>query len=425
MTLSAAVSGNEPTDGARPIRDPSFDVESLDFGAVYQGQLDLVVRTLRRYGVPEASLDDAVQDAFLVIYTRLASFEGRSSLRTWVFGIARRVARDHRPSARTHAETVDDDTLEALPDVDSKSPLATLEAIEGARLLESLLAGLAPDKREAFILVELEQMTVLEAGEALGVNANTMSSRVRAARREFEQALARIAVGLGAAAAFTSARDAAAAIPGGGPGSTNPHPPASYPGAGAGGSATLAGGFAKWAVVSLLIAAGGGVGLGLYITRGRTPAMPALMTPPPTAPPPTQALAPLPVTEQPVAPDREGATAHTPGPAGELRAHREPSASPGGSAQAARAFERELQLLRSARRALDAGSPAQSLALLDRYAAEFPRGALKSECQATRILALCAAGRVASAQQARDQFLEQQPRSPLAERVRTMCGSGR
>jgi RNA polymerase sigma-70 factor (ECF subfamily) len=167
-------------------------VASLDFAAVYHDHFDLVWRTLRRYGVPEASLDDAVQDAFLVVHTRLASFEGRSSLRTWIFGIARRVARDHRPSPRAYADAVEADTLEALPDVDTKSPLASLEAIEDARLLEGLLAGLAPDKREAFILVELEQMTVLEAGQALGVNPNTMSSRVRAARREIGQALARL-----------------------------------------------------------------------------------------------------------------------------------------------------------------------------------------------------------------------------------------
>jgi RNA polymerase sigma-70 factor (ECF subfamily) len=164
----------------------------VDFSAVYRDEFDFVWRTLRRCGVLEASLDDAVQDVFLVVYTRLASFEGRSSLRTWVFGIARRVARDHRPSPRVGAEPVDAETLEALPEVEAKSPLATVEVAERARLLERLLASLTPEKREAFILVELEQMTVNEASEALGVNVNTLSSRVRAARSELEQALARL-----------------------------------------------------------------------------------------------------------------------------------------------------------------------------------------------------------------------------------------
>jgi RNA polymerase sigma-70 factor (ECF subfamily) len=172
-----------------PIQELVSAPATPDFNAVYRDHFDLVWRTLRRYGVLEASLDDAVQDVFLVVYTRLASFEGRSSLRTWLLGIARRVARDHRPSSRASAEP---ETLEALPEVEEKSPAATLEATEGARLLERVLATLTPEKREAFILVELEQMTAQEAGQALGVNANTISSRLRAARSELEQALARL-----------------------------------------------------------------------------------------------------------------------------------------------------------------------------------------------------------------------------------------
>jgi RNA polymerase sigma-70 factor (ECF subfamily) len=176
-----------------PIRDPGYAAALPDFESIYATHFDMVWRTLRRYGVPEACLDDAAQDTFLTVHARLATFEGRSSLRTWIFGIARRVARDHRvPATRAHADAMGTEPLEALPDTDARSPLASLEMLEGARLLERLLAALAPCKREAFILVELEQMTVLEAGQALGVNANTMSSRVRAARRELDQAVARI-----------------------------------------------------------------------------------------------------------------------------------------------------------------------------------------------------------------------------------------
>jgi RNA polymerase sigma-70 factor (ECF subfamily) len=179
---------------ALPSGVPWVGSRSPDFGAVYQENVDLVWRALRRYGVPDAAIDDAMQDVFLVVHARLASFEGRSSLRTWTFGIARRVARDHRPSARREAEGVSGDTLEGLPDAATTSPLAALEAREAARVLESLLAGLPAKKRDAFVLVQLEQMSVLEAAQALGVNSNTVSSRVRAARQELEQALARLEV---------------------------------------------------------------------------------------------------------------------------------------------------------------------------------------------------------------------------------------
>jgi RNA polymerase sigma-70 factor (ECF subfamily) len=165
---------------------------ALDFGAIYQEHFDLARRALRRYGVPDAAIDDATQDVFMVVHARLASFEGRSALGTWVFGIARRVARVHRPSSRVRGAGLGGDTVEALPDVVSKSPLAILEAIEAARLLESLLARLAPKKREAFILVDLEEMTVLKASKVLGVSSNTLYSRVRAVRHEIERALARL-----------------------------------------------------------------------------------------------------------------------------------------------------------------------------------------------------------------------------------------
>ena len=58
------------------------------------------------------------------------------------------------------------------------------ERAENARLLHGLLAELDDDKREAFILVDIEQVTAAEAAEALGANPNTVASRVRAARRE-------------------------------------------------------------------------------------------------------------------------------------------------------------------------------------------------------------------------------------------------
>ncbi len=161
-----------------------------DFGQVYDLHVDFVWRTLRRFGVPDASLDEAVQDVFVVAYNKLGEFEGRSSLRTWIFGIARRVARDHRPAGRVLS--VSGERLEALPELAWSAQEATAEQVDAARLLERLLVDLHPEKREAFILVEVEEMTIVEAAEALGVNPNTAYSRLRAARSELELALDRL-----------------------------------------------------------------------------------------------------------------------------------------------------------------------------------------------------------------------------------------
>jgi DNA-directed RNA polymerase specialized sigma24 family protein len=90
------------------------DVSTFD--AVYATYFDFVWTSLRRLGVAESSLDDAVQDAFLVVHRQFGGFDGRSRLKTWLFGIALRVARDHR--RRIHRKG----GLESLPDGPDAGP---------------------------------------------------------------------------------------------------------------------------------------------------------------------------------------------------------------------------------------------------------------------------------------------------------------
>src|SRR5690606_24645884 len=69
---------------------------SPSFPAVYQDQFEYAWACLRRLGVPPAAQEDALQELFLVVHRRLPEFAGRSSLKTWIFGVARRVAARHR-----------------------------------------------------------------------------------------------------------------------------------------------------------------------------------------------------------------------------------------------------------------------------------------------------------------------------------------
>jgi RNA polymerase sigma-70 factor (ECF subfamily) len=70
-------------------------------------------------------------------------------------------------------------------------PGRTSELNEAVRLLHSLLDELSEPKRTAFVLSELEELSVPEIAAALGENLNTVYSRVRAARSEFDAALRR------------------------------------------------------------------------------------------------------------------------------------------------------------------------------------------------------------------------------------------
>ncbi len=138
-------------------------------------------------------MDDVVQEIFLVVHRRLGEFEGRSSPRTWLFGITLRVVRDHRRTYQRKeaplAGSVPED-LDALL-APGRSPDDAAQVAEATRVLHALLDALDDEKRAIFVMADLEELPVPEIAEALGVNVNTAYSRLRVARREFEQALAR------------------------------------------------------------------------------------------------------------------------------------------------------------------------------------------------------------------------------------------
>lgn len=159
------------------------------FDDVYEEYFDFVWRSARKLGVADASIDDVVQDVFLVVHRRLDVFEGRSSLKTWLFAIVLRVVSDYRRTKRRKGG------LAPLPDeiIDLRcsSPAHDAERAESVALLGRLLDELDEAKRTVFVLAELEDATAPEMAEMLGIPLNTVYSRLRAARIEFERALSR------------------------------------------------------------------------------------------------------------------------------------------------------------------------------------------------------------------------------------------
>lgn len=156
--------------------------------AIYREHFAFVWRSLRRLGAPEHGLEDACQDVFLVAARRLDEFEGRSTVRTWLFGIAMRVVRTHRRKLWRHRRKVDrlaDDApvLHAVHDDPH-------EQRERQRLLVELLAELDESKRAVYVLIELEGMTAVEVARGFDVNVNTIYTRLRAARRQLRAAAA-------------------------------------------------------------------------------------------------------------------------------------------------------------------------------------------------------------------------------------------
>jgi len=155
---------------------------------IYDRHAAMVFRALRALGVHDASLDDAVQDVFLVVHRRLADFEGRAAITTWLYGIARRVASEHRRRRPTGTGQ-----LEVVGHVADGGPTPDLQVArrQAARAVIEILDEMEPEKREVFALMEVEQLSAPAVAELLGVPLNTVYSRLRLARARFEQALAR------------------------------------------------------------------------------------------------------------------------------------------------------------------------------------------------------------------------------------------
>ena len=170
MTALAA-----PLDAAVPA--------ALTFDEVYDRHVAFVWRVLRSLGVPPAQLEDAAQDVFGVVHRRLADFEGRSAITTWLFGITRKVAAKHRKRAPATAE---------IPEMMSTAdPFRDAVRAEAAAQVTAILDQMDDDKRIVFALVELEHESVAEVARMLGINPNTASSRLRLARSENADAVKR------------------------------------------------------------------------------------------------------------------------------------------------------------------------------------------------------------------------------------------
>lgn len=181
-----------PPEPAPPARDRALVTSPGDdplaaLAGVYRDHHAYVHRVLGRLGVPADLVDDALQDVFLVVHRRLPEFEGRSSLRTWLFAIALRIARKYRARAARRPDSL------ALPPVDGDaSPEDVADRRRALALLDGLLAELPDERREVLVLCEVEKLSAPEAALVLGLKLNTVYSRLRLARQEFERAVQRL-----------------------------------------------------------------------------------------------------------------------------------------------------------------------------------------------------------------------------------------
>jgi RNA polymerase sigma-70 factor, ECF subfamily len=168
----------------RPVAEPYSEQDAPRLTELLRVHYAGVWRTLRRLGVDEGCADDAAQEAFIVLSRKLNDVHAGAE-RTFLLACAVRIAANYRRTWRVSHEVVDERALAAEQD-----PCPTAEQLlDQKRLreaLDELLDSWPEDIRTAFVLYELEGLSVPEISEVTETKQGTVASRLRRARELFQ-----------------------------------------------------------------------------------------------------------------------------------------------------------------------------------------------------------------------------------------------
>jgi len=160
---------------------------SFDFPAVYAQEFDFACRSLRLLGVPTEGIEDAAQDVFGIVSRRLAEFDGRASLRTWLFAIVQRVAANQRRTQRRKQQPLQ--PLSPSAAASDPSPEDCARAAQAASLVQRFCDGLDVGRRTVFVLALMEDVPAREIAPLLGIPLFTVYSRIRSLREQLQRFL--------------------------------------------------------------------------------------------------------------------------------------------------------------------------------------------------------------------------------------------
>jgi len=141
---------------------------------------------LQRLVGDRATAEDLLQETLLKIARGLSSFEGRSTVKTWAFTIATRVATDHfrRPEIRARAVEFDDTDVVIDAGVDERLVIDEMRAC-----VREVIDRLPGDYKTALVLHDLEGETAAQVAEIAGCSLATAKVRIHRARRRLKEAL--------------------------------------------------------------------------------------------------------------------------------------------------------------------------------------------------------------------------------------------
>ncbi len=176
-------------DASPQIAPPSSSARTQEaaFRILFERELDYVCHSLRRLGVSPGDIPDAAQEVFLAIHDRFSDFDPNRPARPWLFAFARGYASNHRKLARHQREVFGAST--AAHPTKTPDPEQSADMSERREQLIAALSRVDFDKRVAFIMHDLDGVTVPEIARELSISENTIYSRLRLARNELRALL--------------------------------------------------------------------------------------------------------------------------------------------------------------------------------------------------------------------------------------------
>jgi RNA polymerase sigma-70 factor (ECF subfamily) len=186
LTLEAPASGDESAL-AFP-RLSAADEQRL--AQAFSAHFAAVWRLARRMGLPSGQAEEVAQESFVIAARKLHQIaNGRE--RAYLYGTALRLASNLRRSATARLEVLE---CESPPEqaAGSSRPDALLEHKHRRATLDRLLDGMPEAFREVLVLFEIEQCSLAEIADVLGIPEGTAASRLRRAREDFARRVRRL-----------------------------------------------------------------------------------------------------------------------------------------------------------------------------------------------------------------------------------------
>jgi len=162
--------------------EPIASTERVPFRTLYERYFAFTWRALRYLGVPEAQVDDAAQELWVVVHRRYTEFEGRSEVKTWLFAIAVNIERNIRRVERRRGSQV---PLPPELQTSQGDPLVAREEKEAWALVRGFVDTLDETRRAVFAASLVEGLSAAETAAITGLPLETVYNRVRALKRSF------------------------------------------------------------------------------------------------------------------------------------------------------------------------------------------------------------------------------------------------